>query len=255
MVWWHYHWAMTSDGSAARAATDGLFNRVNPGRASEMIVDQVKLLIRDGSLKPGDRLPAERELGERFGVSRVTVREALRGLEANGMVTIKVGARGGAFVTAPTSARLSEGIIDLLALSALTDKEVTEARQVFELGIIPMVCERATEEDIGDLLEICDRGDAALEKGSYPMALSAEFHTRVARASHNAAISMLAESFHGPTLRSLQHVKADHPEMGIRGNREHRQFVVAIKKRDVEKATAVMRTHIGRTARHVSKGK
>ena len=116
-----------------------------------------------------------------------------------------------------------------------------------------MVCERATEEDIAELLEICDRGDEALAKGSYPMALSAEFHTRVARASHNAAIVMLAESFHGPTLRSLQHVKDDHPEMGIRGNREHRQFVAAIKKRDVEKAIAVMRTHIGRTARHVSK--
>jgi DNA-binding GntR family transcriptional regulator len=52
----------------------------------------------------------------------------------------------------------------------------------------------------------------------------------------------------------MQHVQEAHPEMGIRGNREHRQFVGAIKKRDVEKATAVMRTHIGRTARHVSKG-
>src|SRR4029453_2155937 len=159
---------MTSDAAAART-TDDLFSRVVPGRASEMIVDQIKLLIRDGSLKPGDRLPAERDLGEKFGVSRVTVREALRGLEANGMVTIKVGARGGAFVTAPTSARLSEGIIDLLSLSELTDKEVTEARQILELGIIPVVCERATEEDIADLLAICDRGDEALAKGSYPM--------------------------------------------------------------------------------------
>ncbi len=158
-------------------------------------------------MKPGDRLPAERELGERFGVSRVTVREALRGLEANGMVAIKVGARGGAFVTAPTSARIGERIIDLLSLSDLTDMEVTEARQIFELGIIPLVCERATEEDIADLLEICDRGDAALGTGSYPMELSAEFHARVAKASHNSAIAMLAESFHGPTLRSMRHVQ------------------------------------------------
>ena len=68
-------------------------------------------------------------------------------------------------------------------------------------------------------------------------------------------VVVLAESFHGPTLSpSMQHVQEAHPEMGIRGNREHRQFVGAIKKRDAEKATAVMRTHIGRTARHVSKG-
>ena len=149
---------MTSEAQHRRARQADIFSRVNPGRASEMIVDQIRLLIRDGQLKPGDRLPAERELGEKFGVSRVTVREALRGLEANGMVTIKVGARGGAFVTAPTSARVGEGIIDLLSLSGLTDKEVTEARQVFELGIIPLVCERATEEDIDELLEIWTEG-------------------------------------------------------------------------------------------------
>jgi GntR family transcriptional regulator, transcriptional repressor for pyruvate dehydrogenase complex len=245
---------MSSDGTIASArTTDDLFSRVTPGRASELIVHQIRLLIRDGQLKPGDRLPAERDLGEKFGVSRVTVREALRGLEANGMVTIKVGARGGAFVTAPTSKRVGEGIVDLLTMSSVTAKEVTEARQVLELGIIPLVCDRATEQDIEDLLEICDRGDAALAKGVYPMALSAEFHSRVASATHNAAIAMLAESFHGPTLMSLQHVKDEHPEMGIKGNREHRQFVMAVAKGDVEKATAVMRTHIGRTARHISK--
>ena len=230
-----------------------MFSRVVSGRASELIVDQLRLLIREGQLKAGDRLPAERDLGEKFGVSRVTVREALRALEANGMVTIKVGARGGAFVTAPTSAQVGEGIIDLLTLSDLTVKEVTEARQVFELGIIPLVCQRATEEDIAELLEICDRGDAALAEGEYPMALSAEFHSRVARASHNQAIVMLADSFQGPTRTSLERVKEEHPEMGRRGNKEHRQFVMAVAKGDVEKATAVMRTHIGRTARHVTR--
>jgi GntR family transcriptional regulator, transcriptional repressor for pyruvate dehydrogenase complex len=245
--------ASTPVGSPRGKGND-IFSRVYPGRASEMIVDQLRLLIRDGQLKPGDKLPAERDLCEKFGVSRVTVREALRGLEANGMVAIKVGARGGAFVTAPTSARVGEGIIDLLTMSDLTAKEVTEARQVLELGIIPMVCERATESDIAELLEICDRGDEALTHGSYPMELSAEFHSRVAQATHNAAIAMLADSFHGPTLMSLQRVQEGHPEMGIRGNREHRQFVQSVAKGDVEKATAVMRTHIGRTARHVSKG-
>jgi GntR family transcriptional regulator, transcriptional repressor for pyruvate dehydrogenase complex len=255
MVWWLYHWSMTSEGTieSPRDAGEGIFSRVISGRASELIVDQIRLLIRDGSLKAGDRLPAERELGEKFGVSRVTVREALRGLEANGMVKIKVGARGGAFVTAPTSKRVGDGIVDLITMSAITAREVTEARQVLELGIIPLVCDRATKEDVDALLEICDRGDAALANGAYPMALSAEFHSRVALATHNAAIVMLAESFHGPTLMSLQHVKDVHPEMGIKGNREHRQFVVAVSKGDVEKATAVMRTHIGRTARHINK--
>ena len=152
--------AVTSRGDN-RAAD--MFRPVNAGRISSMIVDQIRLLIRDGQLTAGDRLPSERELGERFGVSRVTVREALRGLEANGLVTIKVGANGGAFVTAPTSARVGEGISDLLSLSVVTPAQVTEARQVFELGIVPLVCERADDEDIAELLEICDRAEAALE--------------------------------------------------------------------------------------------
>ena len=244
---------MSTDGSTTsnRRATDDIFTKVTPGRASEMILDQIRSLIRDGHLKPGDRLPSERELGDRFGVSRVTVREALRGLEANAMVTIKVGAHGGAFVTAPTSSRVSEGIVDLLSMSGLTDIEITEARQVFELGIIPLVCERATEADIEELLQICDRGDAAAGQGSSSMELSAQFHTRVAEASHNAALAMLAEAFYGPTLVSLRHVQEGHPEIGVRSSREHRQFVMAVKNGDVEKATAVMRTHLGRTARHV----
>jgi len=75
MVWWLYHWSMTSEGTIAspHAAGEDIFSRVISGRASELIVDQIRLLIRDGSLKAGDRLPAERELGEKFGVSRVTV--------------------------------------------------------------------------------------------------------------------------------------------------------------------------------------
>jgi GntR family transcriptional regulator, transcriptional repressor for pyruvate dehydrogenase complex len=244
---------MNACGGVARG--DDIFSRVNAGRASELIVNQIRLLIRDGQLNPGDRLPAERELGAKFGVSRVTVREALRTLEANGIVAAKVGARGGVFVTAPTSERVGEGIVDLLSMSNLTAWEVTEARQVFELGIIPLVCERATKRDITELLEICDRGDEALAKGSYPMSLSAEFHGRVGRATQNTAIAMLADSFRGPTLMSLQHAWEGHPELGIRGNQEHRRFVVAVSNGDVEEATAVMHAHIGRTARHISEGK
>jgi GntR family transcriptional regulator, transcriptional repressor for pyruvate dehydrogenase complex len=227
---------------------DDMFSPVNVGRVSSLIVDQIRLLIRDGKLTAGDRLPSERELGERFGVSRVTVREALRGLEANGLITIKVGARGGAFVTAPTTERLGEGISDLLTLSVITPAEVTEARQVFELGMIPIVCERADEQDIAELLEICDRADAQVESSNYSVALSAEFHIRVAQATHNAAIEMFAQSFHGPMLESLIRAQEEDPKVGVVGSAEHREFVLAVQQRDVAAAEAVMSKHLARTA-------
>lgn len=228
-----------------------MFNPVSVGRVSELIVDQIRLLIRDGHLSAGDRLPSERELGERFGVSRVTVREALRGLEANGLVTIRVGARGGAFVTAPSSARVGEGIADLLSLSAVTAAEVTEARRVFEIGIVPLVCERADDNDIAELLEICDRAEAALAEENYPVELSAEFHVRVARASHNKAIEMLAESFQEPMIMSLRKAQDRDPQVGIVGTKEHRKFIQAVRKRDVAAAEAVMAAHLARTADRV----
>ena len=237
--------AGTSD-AASRPAD--MFMRVNAGRASNLIVDQIRLLIRDGHLSPGDRLPSERELGERFGVSRVTVREALRGLEANGLVTIKVGARGGAFVTAPTSEQVGVGISDLLTFSVVDPTDVTEARQVFELGIVSLVCERADEQDIADLLEICDRADALISDDAYPMSLSAEFHVRVARAAHNPAIEMLAQSFRGPMLMSLIRAQEGDPQAGIVGTAEHREFVHAVQNRDCETAREVMARHLARTA-------
>lgn len=237
---------------AGSGAGTELFNPVSSVRVSQVIVDQVRLLIQQGRLKPDDRLPSERDLCEQFGVSRVTVREALRVLEAGGLVEIRVGARGGAFVTTPSSERVGAGLADLLKLSPLTAAEVTEARMVFELGIAPIVVERATAEDIAALKEICDRQQDALKDQSYSMTLSAEFHVRVAACTHNAAIEMLVQSFHGPLLMSLEEAKVAAPQMGRRGSTEHREFVDAIERRDAGLATAIMRAHLQRTADRVA---
>jgi GntR family transcriptional repressor for pyruvate dehydrogenase complex len=230
-----------------------LFRRISVGRISEMIVEQIRLLIRQGQLRPGDRLPAERELCERFGVSRVTVREALRVLESNGLVQIRVGARGGAFVTAPSSDRVGEGLADLISLSALGPAEVTEARLILELGLVPLVCERATERDIEDLREICARAQASAEQhfGIYSMEMSAEFHFRTAVASHNAAVQMLAETFRRPLLRSLEVAHDLAPDMGRVGQGEHLAFIDAVEARDADTASRIMSAHLGRTAQRV----
>ena len=241
---------MTTSEDTGSSAPD-LFSRVNVGRVSQVIVDQIKLLLRDGKLKPGDRLPSERELCQRFGVSRVTVREALRVLEASGLVEIRVGARGGAFLTTPSTERLGEGLADLLTLSSLTAAQVTEARMVFELGIIPLVVERATESDVAALKTMVEEGQRALKDDSYSMAMSAAFHVRMACCTHNPAIEMLVQSFHGPLLMSLQEARVAAPLMGHRGTDEHLELAQAIERRDVEAATSVMRQHLDRTAKRV----
>jgi GntR family transcriptional regulator, transcriptional repressor for pyruvate dehydrogenase complex len=231
-------------------STEDLFLPVNVDRASQVIVDQIKVLIRAGKLQPGDRLPSERELCQRFNVSRVTVREALRVLETNGLLTIRVGSHGGAFLTSPSAERLGVGLADLLSLAPATAHDVTEARFIVELGTLPLAVERATEEDIAALFAMVEEAEEAVKAGRYNIELSAAFHTRIAQCTHNPAIEMLMQSFNGPLRMSLEESHTSAP-MGEQGIAEHRRLAEAIQTRDVEGARKLMTEHLNRTAARV----
>ena len=235
-------------------STPHVFSPVTGGRASNEVVRQIKAAILDGRLKPGDRLSSERELTDQLGVSRVTVRDALRTLETAGLIDVRVGARGGAFVRVPEPGRVGEGLANMLLLSSIKPVEVTEARMIFELGMIPLICQRATQEDIAALSEICERSDRALQADEFDVALSAEFHARLARCTHNTAIGLIIDSFQRPLLASLARAKAIAPQMGDPGVAEHWELVRAIGDGDVEKARSVMMRHLARTARRLREG-
>ena len=147
---------------------------------------------------------------------------------------------------------MGEGIADLISLSTLTAVEVTEARQVLERGIVPLVCERASEDDIAELYEICDRSDDALEGDDYPLELSAQWHGRFAQAAHNRAVTMLVESLHGPLVMSLERAREAAPLHGRLGVAEHRALVGAVAGRDSRRAGQVMTTHLERTAQRLA---
>ena len=126
------------------ARDPGLFAPVSVARASSSIADQIRQAIVTRKLDQGERLPPERELAEQFGVSRVTVRDALRALEAMGLIEVRVGARGGAFVTVPTGSIVGQTMSDMMMMSAVTPEDIVEARLVVELGTVTLACARAT---------------------------------------------------------------------------------------------------------------
>jgi DNA-binding FadR family transcriptional regulator len=237
----------------ARSTAD-VFRPVTGGRASSEVVRQIKEAILDGRLKPGDRLSSERELTDQLGVSRVTVRDALRTLETSGLIDVRVGARGGAFVRVPAPDRVGEGLANMLMMSSIEPVEVTEARMIFELGTIPLVCQRATDDDIAALSEICERSDLALRAGELDVALSAEFHARLAQSTHNTAIGLVIDSFLDPLMSSLAQARAIDPRMGDYGIAEHWELVHAIRDRDVGTARSVMLRHLSRTAARLRDG-
>lgn len=227
-------------------AKDEVFAPVQGGRFSVQIVQQIQDAIRSGQLAPGNRLPAERELAERFGVSRVTVRDALRSLEVLGLVQIRVGAAGGAFVTSPSTGTVSEALTNLMLLSSLTLEEVAEIRLLFELGSVALATARASDDDVANLKQQMRDARAALEKGSYEREMSLHFHLHIAEIARNKAISLFADSFRGPL--SMHPIRTREPERSSFAVtvREHAAIVKAIERRDSGEAQRRMAQHLTR---------
>ena len=223
-----------------------LFEPVATARISSAIVDQVRELIRSGRLSAGDRLPSERELAEQFGVSRVTVRDALRSLEAVGLLRIKVGANGGAFLRAPSSADAGRGMSDMLLMAQLSPEDVAEARLMLELNTVMLAVRRADANDIRALRAICERSASLLADGEYDVHLSWDFHERLAGATHNPALAMIHHSFRGPLSMARARAREPASVAHRRSVEEHTQLVDALEARDLERARAVMAHHLVR---------
>jgi GntR family transcriptional repressor for pyruvate dehydrogenase complex len=225
-----------------------MFAPVSVARASSAIADQIRAAIIGGQLKEGERLPPERTLAEQFEVSRVTVRDALRALEAMGLIRVRVGARGGAFVTAPTGSVIGQTMSDMMMMSAVTPEDVVEARLIVELGTVTMACVRATDEDLALLRELCERGRRALANRTYTRELSWDFHALLAKAVHNAAVDGLTQSFRSSLsmhpIRTREGTKAFELTMD-----EHLRILDALERRDGGAARTAMAQHLLRGTR------
>jgi GntR family transcriptional regulator, transcriptional repressor for pyruvate dehydrogenase complex len=116
-------------------------------RAFEAICHDVRTRLANGALKPGDKLPPERETAEAFGVGRNAVREALKSLENAGIVELRKGRGGGAFIRPGGPQRIVHAMQDLHDMGSYTLAELTEARILVVDQIIRLACERATEAD------------------------------------------------------------------------------------------------------------
>jgi GntR family transcriptional regulator, transcriptional repressor for pyruvate dehydrogenase complex len=225
------------------AVAESIFAPVSVARASSAIAEQIRTAILTGRLKAGDRLSPERELAEQFGVSRVTVRDALRSLEAMGLIQVKVGARGGAFVTAPTGSKVAQTMSDMIVMSATTPEDIVEARLIVELGTVTLACARATDEDLAQLRELCERGREALAAGNYSRELSWDFHARLAQAAHNGAVGGLTQSFRSSLSMHPLRVR-EGPRAHELTVEEHMRIVEALERRDGGAARREMADHL-----------
>lgn len=215
------------------------FTRIQPARASTSVITQIRAAIMSGRFRTGDRLPTEREMARQFGVSRVTVRDALRALETAGLIEIRVGGQGGPYVSEPDPALLAENLRTHLHLQGTTFAELAEARLALETTAVRLAAERATAEDLAEMVA------AVGEPGPDRTATrSVDFHTALVRSAHNSALltmflatqSLLAEAF--DTLHASQ------PDMADVARRVHTELYETIARHDAETAVRLMRDHL-----------
>jgi GntR family transcriptional repressor for pyruvate dehydrogenase complex len=166
-----------------------IWEKAKQYRTHEDLVTQIQSQILDGKLRPGDKLPSERQLGEAFGVSRGTLREALRVLEKKGLIWVKVGFGGGAFVRAADDAIMSEDLGILLRLQKITLEELLEFRESLEGTVAVKAAKNAKREDVAHLQSILDSMRAMLRTDDYEPAdvvqLDINFHLYLAKISGN----------------------------------------------------------------------
>lgn len=224
---------------AAVAPSD--FEAIAPARAVDEISAQVREMIASGRLKPGDRLPAERELASRLHVSRNTLREALRALEHAGIVEMRKGASGGAFVRPGSPAVIVNGLRDLYHLGAITPEQLTEARIWLSEIVVRVACERATDEDLEALEANIEAAKAAEAKGDFDERgrLNREFHVILARATRNPIMAITTESVmavFGQFIARIGLGPGDNPFVLP----SRRRFMKHLRARDADAAVAEM---------------
>src|SRR5262245_11716514 len=127
------------------------FDMIKQPKGAQRVAERIRAGIRSGELRDGDRLPPERVLIEQFGYSRAVVREALRMLEEEGLITLHAGRNGGAVIRKPGTERLVNAFDMLLRLQTTTQEDFYEARRLLEPLLVRLAIERATAEDIAAL--------------------------------------------------------------------------------------------------------
>lgn len=218
------------------------------GQGSRAVVGEIRQMIRAQTLKPGDRLPTQRCLSERFGVGRDTLREALRSLEAAGLIDVRVGGRGGAFIAKPSPDEIGDVLGTLLAAGCVTPGHRAELRAMVELSLLPLVVARATERDIHELLGMLDAGPSRDRAGGAHAMTSMGFHERFAECADNPAILILARSVcHAVVPFRCLGERSD--DSTHRSRQEHRALVRAVERRDLGWACQVMSRHLCDAAR------
>ena len=216
-------------------------------RLYQEVMDRLIRLIREEGLTPGDHLPSERELTERYGVGRPAVREALQNLARMGLVSIAQGER--ARIAAPSFSNLLQTMSlttsGILRTSTESLAELKEARLLFELQMVRLATERATAEGIARLEERHAEHRASLPDVTQFLQGDMRFHREIAAMTGNSIFPSLSEALMGWLAEFYRELVRVPGTEDVTLN-EHAAILDAVKRRDADAAEEAMRRHLTR---------
>jgi len=218
------------------------FKEITPVRLYESVIEQIMDLIKNNELKPGDKLPPERELAEKLSISRNSLREAFRVLESRGLIKSKPG--GGRFIREirENGHNNTENII--LSLEKSSILELLEAREIFEVKIAEIAAQRATLEDIEIIEEALNKMNQNEElKDDKKTESDTEFHLAIAGASHNFVFVNIMK-LHLDLLKETREKTWQIPGRREKQYQEHRAIFQAIKEHNSKKAEEAILKHL-----------
>lgn len=210
-------------------------------RLYENIIDQLIALIKDGTLKPGDRLPPERKLAEDLNVSRTAIREALRSLETMGYINSKVG--GGTYINAITLGNVMNPFSAILSQNKKLIVELLEVRMLLETEIARLAAMRITPQKIQALQKAIDNMRSEIAAGRTGLHADSEFHNALAVASENEALKLILDMC-GDLLTQTREVTLSIPGQPEITLKDHEQIFEAVRKGDSSLAARRMKQHL-----------
>lgn len=218
---------------------------LNSQSAAEQIAEQLRAAMIEGSLAPGDRLPSEPELAEGFGVSRPTVREAMRILRGQGVLETARGSKGGHFIQNPQASDVAQTLGETFSLwfdiGDISVAEVDEAREVVELACVRLAAQRRTNEDIEEMNRILESArDDSLTLAEF-LSFDVAFHRAIANAARNRLLDLPMQAIHIVRPRTNALLQTHHREKVLE---QHRALRDAIEAQDPDLAEKCLRTHV-----------
>lgn len=219
------------------------FAPVRTEKAHEAVERQLRAAILEGQFRSGDRLPVERELVESFQVSRSAVRQALLALEQQGLVKVRAGSGGGAFVRETGVQPVLRAFENLLALQGVDSQQYFQAKSVIEPAISAAAVESMTPDQVERLEANIAEGEELLRRREAMFENSAQFHLIIAQATSNPLLELMLEVLIHIGVEITEFRSTD-PDRWTTVLEDHRAIVEALKAKSTDEVRRVMGEHL-----------